>query len=170
VRVFDKRAGKDVLERGRLSGASEGEWSGVAGSIAPLRGYRANARELRFSIWLARVHLRAGRYGEALLAPARVFRRGVLAFADARVSSAFDLAPEVEVHDGEIVLRASLAHRDRARATGSALLRRFAVDGEGLEVEEELASAGDARGVEFRFPRAARAAVREGNHAAYRLP
>ena len=170
LRVFDKRAGKDVLERCRLSGASEGEWNGVEGSIAPRRGWRANAREQRFSIWLARVHARAGRYGEALLAPVRVFRRGVLAFAHPRVSSAFDLAPEVEVREGEIVLRSSLAHRDGSRAKGSALVRRFAVDGEGLVVDEEIANAGDARGVEFRMPRAAREVVRQGNRAAYRLP
>ncbi len=170
LRVFDKREGKDVLERCRLSGTSEGEWNGAEGSIAPLRGWRANARELRFSVWLARVHLRAGRYGEALLAPARVFRRGVLAFAHPRVSTAFDLAPEVLVRDGEILLRSSLAHRDGARAEGSALVRRFAVDGDGLVVEEELASAGAARGVDFRFPRTARESAREGNRASYRIP
>ena len=170
VRVFDKREGKDVLERCRLSGASEGEWSATAGSVAPLRGWRANAREMRFSIWLARVHLRAGRYGEALLAPTRVFRRGVLAFAHPRVSSAFDLAPEIEVRDGEIAVRSSLAHRDGSRARGSALERRFAVDGDGLVVEEEIEDAGVARGVEFHLPRAARDAVREGNRATYRIP
>jgi hypothetical protein len=129
-----------------------------------------DARELRFSIWLARVHLRAGRYVEAPLAPAHVFRRGVLAFAHPRVSSSFDLAPEVEVREGEIVLRSALAHRDGSRAAGSALVRRFALDGEGLEVEEELRSTGAARGVEFRFPKAARDARREGTRAAYRLP
>jgi len=170
VRVFDKRAGKDVLERCRLAGASEGEWTGTAGSISPLRGWRANARALRFSNWLARVHLRAGRYGEALLAPARVLRRGVLAFAHPRVSSAFDLAPEVEVREGQIVLRSSLAHRDGGRAAGSALVRRFTVDGQGLEVEEQIVNTGAARGVEFTFPEAARETKRDGNRAAYRLP
>jgi hypothetical protein len=170
LRVYDKREGKDVLERRRLSGASEGEWNGVAGSFAPLRGCRANAHEQRFSIWLARVHARAGRYAEALLAPARTFRRGVLAFAHPRVSSGFDLAPDVEVRDGEIVLQSSLAHRGGERAAGSALVRRFTVDGEGLVVEEEIESVGAARGVAFRFPRAAREAVREGIRAAYRLP
>lgn len=170
LRVFDKREGKDVLERCRLAGSAEGEWSGTAGGISPARGLRANAGAMRFSVWRARVHLRAGRYAEALLAPARVFRRGILAFAHPRVSSAFDLAPEIEIRDGEIRLRSSLAHRDGSRAAGSALARRFAVDGEGLEVEEELASAGDARAVDFRFPKAARETRRDGNRAAYRLP
>ena len=170
LRVFGKREGKDLLERCRLSGASEGEWNGSAGSVAPLRGIRANARELRFSVWLSRVHLRAGRYGEALLAPARIFRRGVLAFAHPRASSAFELAPEVDVQVGAIVLRSALAHRDGARIRGSSLVRRFSVDGEGLEVEEELTGPGEARAVEFRFPKTARDTERKGNRAAYRLP
>src|SRR6185436_12872273 len=138
LRVFDKREGKDLLDRRRLSGSGpgsgEGEWSGTAGTIAPARGLRANAGAMRFSVWRARVHLRAGRYAEALLAPARVLRRGPLAFAHPRVSSAFDLSPEVEVREGALLLRSSLAHRDGSCVAGSALARRFAVDGEGLEV------------------------------------
>src|SRR5262249_13096337 len=107
---------------------------------------------------------------EALLAPARVLRRGVLAFAHPRVSSAFDLVPEVEVRDGTILVRSSLAHRDGERAGGSALARRFSVDGDGLEVEDRLADAGGTRGVGFACPKAARERKREGNRAAYRLP
>jgi hypothetical protein len=170
VRVFDKRFGRDVLERRRLSGDSEGEWSGAEGGFSLARGWRSNAAELRFSLWLARVHARAGRIGEALLAPARVFRDGVLAFASPRVSSAFDLAPEVEVLADGVLVRSMLAHRDGSRADGSALARRFRIDGEGLEVEDRLEAGGRARSLEFRFPRAARGAARAGSAASYRIP
>jgi hypothetical protein len=170
LRVFDKRAGRDILERCRLAGSNEGEWSGKAGGISLARGWRSGSPELRFSLWLARVHARAGRWREALLAPPRVFRRGVLAFAQPRVSSAFDLAPRVEVVEDGVLLRSALAHRDGARAEGSAIERRFRVDGEGLEVQERLEAAGEARDIAFPFPRAASSTRRDGPRASYRLP
>jgi hypothetical protein len=170
LRVFDKRAGADVLDRCRFQGDGEGEWSGSSGTFSLPRGWHANASELRFSLWLARVHARARRFGSAVLAPAVVLRDGVLAFASPRVSSAFDLAPEVEVHGDGVVVRSALAHRDGSRAAGSALRRSFRVDGDGVEVEDRLESAGRARGVSFRFPSSARDARREGSTASYRIP
>ena len=170
LRVFDKRAGADRLERCRFRGDGEGEWSGASGAFSLARGWRSNASELRFSLWLARVHARARRFGRAVLAPAAVFRDGVLAFASPRVSSAFDLAPEIEVGDDGVVLRSALAHRDGSRAAGSALFRSFRIDGEGLEVEDRIESAGRTRGVSFRFPSSARGARREGSIACYRIP
>ncbi|HEV8113986.1 MAG TPA: hypothetical protein VGR31_14530 [Planctomycetota bacterium] len=164
LRVFDKRTGRDVLDRGA------GEWVGTAGAFSPARGWRSGSSELRFSLWLARVHARAGRFGAALRAPGRVFRDGVIAFASPRVGSAFDLAPEVDVLEDGVLLRSALAHRDGSRAPGSALVRRFRLEGDGLAVEEHVESDGAARSVDFRFPRGARDVVREGPRASYRIP
>ena len=108
--------------------------------------------------------------GEALYAPIRVFRDGVLGFAMPRVSSAFDLAPEVDVLEDGFVLRSALAHRDGSRARGSSLVRRFRLEGDGLAVEERLETAGEARAVDFRFPGAARDQKRSGPEASYRIP
>jgi hypothetical protein len=169
VRVYAKEEARDVLERCRLGGTNEGEWSGVEGWPSPARGWRANAREMRFSLWLARVHARAGRTRDALLAPVHVFRRGVLAFAHPRVSSAFDLAPVVEVHGDGVTLRAALAHRDGSRVSASSIERSYRIDGEGLEVEERLVSAGAARRVNYRVPVAARNVRRDGERVSYHL-
>jgi hypothetical protein len=169
VRVHDKRARRDVLERCPFGGSNEGEWSGVAGSTSLARGWRANARELRFSLWLARVHARAGRLRAALLATPRVFRRGVLAFAHPRASSAFDLAPRVEVHADGFTLRSRLAHRDGSPVEGTALERRFRIDGDGLSIDEELVAEGRARDVVYRVPAAARDVAQSVRRASYRL-
>jgi hypothetical protein len=169
LRVYDKRARRDVLERCRLAGSNEAEWSGVAGSTSFARGWRANARELKFSLWLARVHARAGRVREALLAPPRVFRRGVMAFAHPRVSSAFDLAPDVEAHADGFTLRSRLAHRDGSPIEASAIERRYRIDGDGLAIDERLAAEGSARHVVYRVPSLARDLVRTGKRVSYRL-
>ena len=125
---------------------------------------------MRFSLWLARVHARAGRFGAALAAPADVFRRGVLAFAHPRVSSAFDLAPEVEVLADGVRLRGALAHRDGSRVAGSSLERVFHVRGNGLEGEERLLASGRARDVAFRMPGGAASKPGDPTRASYRLP
>ena len=169
LRVYDKRAERDVLARRRFEGAQEGEWSGAQGLPSLARGWRSGASDLRFSLWQARVHWRAGRALDAVLAPLRVFRRGVLAFGAQRVSSAFDLAPSIEIFDDGVLVRSQLAHRDGSRAEGSALERSYRIDGEGLEVRERLASAGSARRVVFRMPRAARDARQEGGEISFRL-
>lgn len=59
VRVFDKRAGKDALLRERFDPAGEGEWT-ARGARSLARGWKSGGSELRFSLWTARVHARAG--------------------------------------------------------------------------------------------------------------
>jgi hypothetical protein len=170
LRVWDKRAGRDLVPRCRLGGSNEAEWSGACGGVSPSRGWRSGGREVRFSLWLARVDWRGRRRLEALLRPARVLRRGVLAFAHPRVSSAFDLAPETVIRGDGIVLRGALAHRDGSRVPGSSLERSYSLDGEGLEVQERILSAGSARGLAYRVPRAARVLEQAPDRAIYHLP
>lgn len=170
LRVYDKKEGRDLLKRCRLGGSNEGEWSGKEGSVSLARGWRSGGREMRFSVWLARVHARAGRTGSALTAPVNVFRRGILAFAHPRVSSAFDLAPEVLVRPDGVLLRSALAHRDGSRVRGSSIERGFRVRGDGLEVEERLLASGSARGVAFRMPSGAVSTSEEPARASYRMP
>src|SRR5262245_43826689 len=50
LRVWDKAAARDRLERCRLSGANEGEWTGREGAFSLARGRRSSAREMRFSL------------------------------------------------------------------------------------------------------------------------
>jgi hypothetical protein len=169
LRVYAKSERREVLERCRLGGSNEAEWAGVAGWPSFARGWRANASELRFSLWLARVHARAGRMSAALLTPARVFRRGVLAFAHPRVSSAFHLSPTVEVHGDGITLHSALAHRDGTPISGSAIERRYRMDGEGLEIEEKLLSNGSARRVVYCVPESARDVQRGDGAVSYHL-
>ncbi|MFN0243398.1 MAG: hypothetical protein ACKVWV_10950 [Planctomycetota bacterium] len=169
LRVYDRRERTDVLARVRMSGVDEGEWSGRAGTSSWLRGWRSGRAALRFSAWLARVHARAGRKWDALRVPVDVFRRGVLAFGSPSVSSAFDLRPEVEVWADGVRLESVLAHRDGSPVAGSALSRTFTLDGDGLLVREELARAGNARGVSYRMPARARAIESSAGHASYRL-
>ena len=133
------------------------------------RGLRGGLSELRFSAWLARVHLRAGRLREALGAPLETLRRGVLAFGSPRVSSAFALAPEVSVHADGFELTSQLAWRGGRALEGSRLVRRFLVDGEGLVVEEQLEHDGGAADVRYQLPPQARDAALAEGKAAYRL-
>ncbi|QDU67380.1 hypothetical protein Pla86_24610 [Planctomycetes bacterium Pla86] len=152
LRVVERGSGRELLPRCRLGGHNLAEWSGLAGHLAPARGWRAGGEELRFSLWLARVEARAGRLGSALRTPLAVARRGILAFAHPRVSSAFDAEPEVDLIDHGLVVRSRLAHRDGEHVVGSALERTFRVDGQGLAVRDALASAGAARRVTFLHP------------------
>ena len=169
VRVFGKRVGADLLPRGRQDCASEGEWNGSAGWPSLARGWRGGGSELRFSLWLARVAARRGRLVDALLTPPRVARRGVLAFGHPRVSSAFDLAPEVRIEGTAIVIESRLAHRDGSRVEASRLTRTYEVDGTGLVVEEELAADGGARGLAYRVPREASDVSDVGRRISWRL-
>lgn len=169
VRAVRKPGGEELLARCRLGGSNEGEWSGRLGRPSPRRGWRSGGKELRFSLWLARNAWRGGRRAEALLAPARVFARGVAAFAASRVGSPFELAPRSDVLDDGVVLESRLAWRDGTPAPGSSLLRTFRVDGEGLTVEERLTASGGARGLEYRVPARARDVERGPGYVRYRL-
>ncbi|MCY2958613.1 MAG: hypothetical protein NTY35_00445 [Planctomycetota bacterium] len=169
VRVYGKAQGRDLLTRCRLGGANEGEWSGTAGWPSPARGWRGGGSELRFSLWLARVAARRGRLVEALLTPPRVARRGVLAFGHPRVSSAFDLAPDVRLDGTTIVIESRLAHRDGSRVGASRLTRSYEVDGSGLVVVEDLSADGGARRLGYRVPREASDVRDEGRRISWRL-
>lgn len=169
VRVFGKSAGRDLLARCRLGGANEGEWNGAQGMPSVARGWRGGGSEFRFSLWLARVAARRGQIGAALMTPARIARRGFFAFGHPRVSSAFDLAPEVRLEGTAIVMESRLAHRDGARVDASRLRRSFEVDGTGLVVDEELVADGGARSVQYRTPSAATDVREDGRRISWRL-
>jgi len=84
-----------------------------------------------------------------------MFSRGVLAFGHSRVSSAFALAPAVELLPDGVLLRSKVAYRDGTPVEGSSLERTFRVDGDGLDVHEVLRADGGARGLGFSVPAAA---------------
>jgi len=169
LRVYDKREGRELVERCRLGGAQEAEWSGRSGLPSLARGLRSGASELRFSLWLARVEARAGRPLGALATPLRTFRRGVLAFGAPRVSSAFHPSPAVEVLGDGVSLVSGLAHRDGTPLAGARIERTFRIDGDGLEVHERCTAGGGARGLSYSVPRAASAVEQGDGEVRYRL-
>lgn len=174
IRVLAREADgawSERVHRCRLGGANAGEWNGTAGAVSPSRGWRAGAKELRFSLWLARVARRRGATLEALLTPLRHLRRDVLAFAHPRVSSSF--AREVEARfepgdddaGGALTLVAALAWRDGRPVPGSRVERSYRLDDGALAVEDALLSAGAARRVAWRAPAGVREAVAEASEA-----
>jgi hypothetical protein len=168
LRVVRRADGSELLERCRLGGRQEAEWSGRCGGPAPLRGWRAGRSELGFSLWLARVHLRAGRPLQALAAPWRVLLRGVGAFAHPRVSSAFALDPSMEVGADVVTVSGPLAWRDGSAVAGSRVERRYTVGGPGLVVSDRLEACGAAREVAYHAPARA-GALEEADAVRYRL-
>lgn len=169
LRVVTRASGEELLARRPLSGTDEAEWRGAHGAPSFARGWRSGRGEARFSLWLARNAWRGGRRVEAALTPARVLRRGVLAFGGARVSSAFELAPGLDVGVAGVTLESRLARRDGTPVAGSNLVRDFAVTGTGLAVTERLVADGGARGVRYRVPRRAVDVQRGANLVRYRL-
>ena len=141
VRVYSKSAQADVLDRVRHEWLGEAEWGGrERRSIA--RGWNNSSQELRFSAWLARNHWRGDRRRDALLTPLRVFRDGVLTFADGRVSSAFHLAPEMILLSDGLTMMSRLARRDGSPIEDSSVRRTYRIDGDGLLVEDRWSSRG----------------------------
>ncbi len=169
LRVVRKSDGAELLPRCRLGGQQQGEWSGHAGLPSLARGLRAGREELRFSVWRSRVHWRAARRLEALKTPLSTLRRGVLAFAHSRVSSAFGLQAELELLPDGVRLRCGLAHRGGQPIPGAELVRTFRVDGAGLCVHEQLISPGAARGVVFSIPEGASELERRAGELSFRL-
>jgi hypothetical protein len=169
LRVVRKSDGADLLPRCRLGSAQPGEWTGHAGLVSLARGLRSGGSELRFSLWLARVHWRAGRRKDALLAPLRMLKRGVLAFAHPRVSSAFGLVPELELLPDGVLIRAELAHRGGDAVRGARVERVFQVDGEGLCVHERVLDSGSVRGLSYAIPAQAVDVERSSREVRYRL-
>ena len=148
------RAGRHggLLPRCRMGGSNQGEWHGKSGGISPGRGLRSGLDEVRFSLWTARVHWRAGRKLDALLDVPRAFRRAVLAFAHPRVSTAFARAVELEVLEDGARIVAPLAWRDGTEVPGTRVEREFRVRDGALLVHERLISAGATRGLVYRRP------------------
>ena len=144
-----------LVPRCRMGGANQAELAGKAGGISPGRGWRAGKDEVRFALWTARVHWRAGRKLDALLDVPRAFRRAVLAFAHPRVSTAFARDVQLEVEDDGVRLVGHLAWRDGTPVPGSRVERAFRMTDAGLEVTERLVAAGAARGLVYRRPGAA---------------
>ena len=170
LRVVRKSDGANLLTRKRWEAAQEGEWSARAGRIELRRGWQSSARELRFSLWLARNHWRGARYGAALAAPFEVLRNGVLGFASSEVSSAFHRSPDVRVDSVGITLATSVAWRTGEAPAGVQLVRRFEVDGAGLSVSERWQDSSGLRGLSFRWPAAASERAGEGTQErSYRL-
>lgn len=169
LRVVRRSDGAELLERCRLGGRQEAEWSGRCGLPSPGRGWRAGRGALRFSLWLARVHLRARRPLAALAAPFRTLRRGIGAFAHPRVSSAFALEPELEALADGVRLIGPLAWRDGTPARGTRVERSFVADGEGLVVRERLAERGGTRAVAYRTPHSATESDGGDDEIRYRL-
>lgn len=169
VRVFDKALGRELLEREPLARTNEAEWSASAGRFDIGRGWRSSRDELRFSLWLARVAWRRRRYAECFAGPWRVFQRGLLGFSSSAASSAFDLAPEVELGPDRIVLRSRLAWRDGTPVTGSVLERSFSLEGQALLVDECIQAPGAARRPAYRVPRTASRVERSESSVRYRL-
>lgn len=169
LRVLRKSDHAELVARCRLGGRQEAEWSGTHGHFSAARAWRSGARELRFSLWLARVHLRAGRWSEALRTPPRVLARAVLAFGHPRVSSAFETGPLVELLPDGLVLRSALAHRDGSRIPGTSLERSFRLDGSGLQVEERALAPRALQHLTYLVPSAARELRSGPGSVAYRL-
>ena len=169
LRVLRKSDHAELVERCRLGGSQEAEWSGKRGLPRPVRALVAARRELRFSLWLARNHWRGRRPVAALRAPGTVFQRGVLAFAAPRVSSAFHLVPDVAVLPDGVRLTGGLAWRGGRSVPRSRIERTFQVDGEGLVVTERLLQSAGVRELAYRAPRTARDLVEAEGSVSYRL-
>ena len=169
VHAVRREGGEPLVTRCRLAGEQEGEWHGHRGLPSPLRGLRSGGKELRFSTWIARTHLRAGRRAAALRAPLEVLSRGVLAFGHSRVGSSFHVSPEVSVLADGLALRSGLAHRGGEPVPRTTIEREFRVDGRGLVVAERLLEGRGVRGLDYRVPRLATDVTRGRAEIRYRL-
>ena len=152
VRVVDRRRGVELLPRRRFDAHATGEWNARAGSWRLGRGWSAGSAELRFSLWLSRVHWRAGRHAAAISQPLRTFDEAVLAFASSECSTAFDREPVLEFDGAGCSGVWRLCWRDGNPVPGSAVERRWAIVDGALEVTEQLKSAGEARGAAIEAP------------------
>lgn len=169
LQVVRKADGRALLERRRHDHRQESEWSCRAGARDWKRGIAAGRDEVRFSLWLSRVHARAGRAAEAWRAPFVALRHGVVDFASPTGSSAFSCDASLEVLPDGVIVRAPLGLRGGDAIPGSELERRYRIDGEGLEVRERVLSEGEARDLAYRRPAAATDVEDSGTGLSYRL-
>jgi hypothetical protein len=93
----------------------------------------------------------------------------VLVPAGTRAGSFRELAPAVQVGGDGVELASRLALADGTPVAESRIERRFALDGEGLVVEERLVEPGAARGARYRLPAEAREIEADARRVRYRL-
>jgi len=166
LRVHARARAADVLAHEHPRIAGPGEWTARAGGWSPARGWRNGASELRFALWIARVHARAGHASWALAEPWRTLRRGVLSVGSPELASCWAREARATLAPRSIELRTALAHRDGRAQPGAELTRRFEVDGRGLRVDETLAAGCAA---EYAVPAEAREVERGPGSVRYRL-
>lgn len=159
--------GTVLLERNHSAGAPEGEWADRSGGFQGARGWRANRKELRFSVWLARNALRGGRWARAVSIPLSVLTRGVLAYGSGAISSAYDREAVLEQVPGGVRVRGALAHRDGSRVSGTAFERVFTVQDGGLLVRDTCTG---AQNPQLTVPKHATGVVQEEGSVSYFLP
>ena len=141
LRVVAHSTGAELVERCRLGGHQEGEWTARSGAPSLARGLRANGSEARFATWLARNAARGGGPLAGLRPLASFGLRGLAAFAGPRVSTAFDRQASLEAVPGGVRVRAVPSWRDGRRAPVAAIERQFTVSQDGLEVSEAVLGA-----------------------------
>ena len=169
LQVVRKSDGRDLLERQRHAIPQEAEWSAKGGFFSLFRGLRSGARELRFSLWLARTDARAGRLWRGLKRPFEMFKRGVVAFGSGNSSTAFDREQELHSFADGVSLSSGLARRDGSASAGPRFSRSFRLAGDGLLVEEKLLDPKPMRGLIYRIPAAAEDVERNDRVLRYKL-
>ena len=155
LRLVRKNASQpddELVPRERFGSSPLSEWTGKAGGFRPSRGWRAGKDELRFGLWTARVHWRAGRRLDFALELPRIFRRAVWAYASPKVSSAFCRKVETNVEAHSVHLESGLAWRDGTPVPGSQLLRSYQMTAAGLQVTDHLKSSGSAFKLTYQIP------------------
>ncbi len=169
LRVQRRSDSAELLERVRHAPGQEAEWTGSSGLGSLARGWSSGSAELRFSLWLARAHVRGRRPLTALATPAATLARTVLAPARSKVSSAFAREAALEVHADGATVRGHLAFGDGSPVAGSSLERHYRLVDEGLEVTESLLGAGRVRGLAYRVPRGAHVIEQSPERVVFRL-
>ncbi|MEL6428511.1 MAG: hypothetical protein AAFZ87_05205 [Planctomycetota bacterium] len=174
LRVHARATARDLFLAPRFERRPEGHWSGAAGSVSPVRGWRAGAKDLRFSGWLMRNAWRGGRRLGAAREPLRALRRSVLDYAASTVSTAFDRAAALEVTGtgagAEVRIVCALAQRASDGARLGRVERTFRIGGDGaLEVEDLCIDDRGVRGLWFRAPERAVVVEQGPRRALYRF-
>ncbi|MDG1498434.1 MAG: hypothetical protein P8N31_13835 [Planctomycetota bacterium] len=155
VRKSASQPDDELVPRERFGSSPLSEWTGRAGRFRLSRGWRAGKDELRFGLWTARVHWRAGRRLDFVLELPRIFRRAVWAYASPMVSSAFCRTTKTAIQGQTVHLESCLAWRDGTPVPGSRMLRSYEMTAAGLQVTDRLQSTGGASGLSYQVPNSA---------------